>query len=346
MAGPGGGRSGGGFGGGSFGGGSRGGGFSGGGGFGGGSFGGGPRPGGFGGGPRPGGFGGGPHRPHHHGPHFHGPHFHGPRWHWGGWGPNFGGGCFTVFLVAFVVLFLAVFLFTPSTNVTVSYEDGVAYDEATMQDYANEKYNQYFGNSSAYEDNILLVFLTNEEADGYYTIAWVGDNINYEINEMFGEYTEYGQALSRYINTNYFGYYLDTDFAAVIKEMTQSINSLGLSTSFVSESDKSVVPESEFVNFTAFELNADVVDAVLESFTEQTGIPCVVVVDYAERVFGDSESSGNNNLMAKPVSSRTMSVGLLVVAVAVIAVVAVVIIANKKKTTKEKKKDEDLPWES
>ena len=181
MAGPGGGggsRGGGGFGGGSFGGGSRGGGFSGGGGFGGGSFGGRPS----------GGFGGGP---HHHPPHHHGPFFHGPRrrTYVGG---GFGGGCFSVVVIALFVLFGGFWMLSPADNVTINWGEetvvgGIAYDEATMQDYANDKYMQYFGSSSAVEDNILLVMLTNEECDGYYTIAWVGDNIDSSINNMFGE---------------------------------------------------------------------------------------------------------------------------------------------------------------
>ena len=52
----------------------------------------------------------------------------------------------------------------------IDFSDGVTiqedmYDEATMQDYANDKYMQYFCTSSAVEDNILLVFLTNEACD-------------------------------------------------------------------------------------------------------------------------------------------------------------------------------------
>lgn len=333
MAGPGGGRSGGGFGGGSFGGGSRGG-FSGG-GFSGGSF---------GGGPRPGGFGGPPHRPPHH--HHHGPHFHGPHWHYGGgWG--FGGGLVAVILLLLFFAFFTFYLLMPADDVTVTYEDGIIYDEATMQDYANEKYMQYFGDSSAVEDNILLVFLTNEEADGYYTIAWVGDNINYEINSMFGEYTEYGDALSQYINTNYFGYSLDTDFVSVINEMTQKINDLGLSSSFVSESDKSgVIPESKFANLTGFELSTEIVDAALKVFTERTGIPCVIVVDYAEKVFNYVGSQSGEQVVTSATVSSGFGIGVIaLIAIVTVGIIVAIIVINNKKKPKTKKKDDSLPWE-
>lgn len=352
MAGPGGGSSGGGFGGGSFGG---GGGFSGGGGFGGGSFGGG-------GGHRPGGFGRGP---HHHGPHFHGPHFHGPFWHrprrfWG-YGP--GGGCSSILGVVCIglfVLFLLMYIFSADSTTHYEYIDeqsGVVYDEGTMQDYANEKYKEYFGSSTAYEDNILLVFLTNEACDGYYTIAWVGDNIKGEINNMFGEYTEYGQALSSTINDTYFAYSLDTDLAKAVDIMTDNIASLNLSSSFNSDSDRSVLTESCFKNLTVMDLTAEPADAALKNFTDKTGIPCVIVVDSAEKVFGaDSGSSigiigsadGPTEIIIAD-SSSSSGTGIAFIAVIGIAAVAAIIIAvrslskNKKKNSKEK--GNNMPWE-
>lgn len=285
MPGPGGGSSGGGFGGGSFGG---GGGFSGGGrGFGGGSF-GGNHGGSFGGGPHhtpP------PHRPHHHGPHFHGPFFGG----WG-WGRRryVGGGCGTgVFLIIFVLFFVLSFII-PDEGITIGGgtasvipEDYVVYDEGTMQDFANDNYKYHFGDYDNYENNILLVFLTNEACDGYYTIAWVGDNIRAEINEMFGEYTEYGQALGNHINTDFYGYSLDSNLAAVVKEMYGSIGALGLESSFNKNVSDYEMPSSRLDNATELEMNEELVNEALADFTKQTGIPCVIVVDSAEKVFGE-----------------------------------------------------------
>lgn len=330
MAGPGGGSSGGGFGGGSFGGGSRGG-FSGGGGFGGGSFGGGPRPGGFGG-------------PSHHGPHFHGPFWHGPRRYRVGGG--FGGGCFGVIAILLFILFAVSYMIMPSTNVVIGEENTAVYDEATMQDYANEKYKEYFGSSSAYEDNLLLVFLTNEEADGYYTIAWIGDNVNYEINSMFGEYTEYGDALSESINTNYYAYTLDNDLARAVGIMTNHISALNLTSSFVSESDHSNMVESGLQNLTSFDLSEDVVNSALKDFTEKTGIPCVIVVDSVESVFGTVNiTDSNNQAVASTTGVRVSTIALIALA-AIIIVVAVLLIRSKKKTKAEPKKENDVPWES
>lgn len=276
MAGPGGGgRSGGGFGGGSFGG---GGGFSGGGsgGFGGGSF----------GGNRGGGFGGGPHHPpHHHGPHFHRPY---RRTYYGG-----GGGCVSFVIIAIFIIFGLLWLFGDPDGYEftingepVNIQTEIVYDEATMQNYANERYEEVFGDYEGYEDNILLVFLTNDEADGYYTIAWVGDNIRSEINEMFGEYTEYGTYLDEYINDTYYAYSLDTNLAEVIAAMESSITEREFDSSFRTAPASIEGKKSELINYTNFDLTTELVNDFLVSFTENTGIPMVIVVDRAETVFG------------------------------------------------------------
>lgn len=275
MPGPGGGSSGGGFGGGSFGGGGRG--FSGGGGFGGGSFGGGHHhtpP---------------PHRPHH-GPHFHGPYFGG--WGWGRRRYVGGGGCVTFLLIALFIMFIGIYIFIPEGDIfddpfviTDSYETEF-YDEGVMQDYADERYKEHFGDYDNYENNILLVFLTNEACDGYYTIAWVGDNIRYEINEMFGENTEYGGALFNNINAEYYAYSLDSNLTAVIKEMTRSITALGLESAFNEDVSDYEMPPSKLDNATELDMNEELVNEALADFTARTGIPCVIVVDSAEKVFG------------------------------------------------------------
>jgi len=363
MPGPGGGgSSGGGFGGGSFGG---GGGFSGGGGFGGGSFGGS-----FGGNNNGGSFGGHHHGHHHHGPFFGGPFFGRRRTYVGG---GCGGALFTVVVIGMFALFALLWLKGEPSHITINGqpvyigEEGIIYDERTMQDYANSRYKEAFGDYEGYEDNILLVFLANEEADGYYTIAWVGDNIKTEINEMFGEYTEYGEYMNQYINTNYYGYTLDNNLADVVRAMEKSIVDANLGSSF--KSDAVVVPEkkSELKNYTQFDIVKEVVNDAVTSFTEKTGIPLVIVVDMAEEVFAHSEAvteiiPGDSAQVTvtdtdgeEPEDIATLYFrGLFIIiigAVAVIGVIVAIILAAVKKTKKKNSKNNeapknDMPWES
>ena len=346
MAGPGGGggaRGGGGFGGGSFGGGSRGGS----GGFGGGSF-GGSHGGSFGGSHNGGSFGGhhgghfGGHHHHHHGPHFWGPR---RRVYVGG---GFGGGCFSIVFIVIFVLFLALWLLLPNEGVTINFGEEDMYNEATMQDYANDKYMQYFGSSSAVEDNILLVFLTNEACDGYYTIAWVGDNIEDDINYMFGEYTEYGEALYNNVD-EYFAYSLDSDLADVIETMTKHITNLGLDSSFYWDSDRSNLADSKFVNMTSMDLTTEIVHRALVDFTDKTGIPMVVVVDSAEKIFG-AVTTTDNTVTVEPAIPKMNSTLIITVAVIIVFFVVmggIFIWTNKSKSKAKTKdpKEETPPWE-
>lgn len=287
MPGPGGGSRGGG---GGFSGGSRGG------GFGGGGFSGGSR-GGFGGAPRPGGFGG--HHHHHH--HHHGPYFgwgFGRRRYYGG-----GGGCLGAFMapviIAIFFIFMLIYMLLPAGNVHVD-DFGKNYDEATFQRAADEKYAEYFAPGKTYEDNILLYFLVEEECEDIYFIAWVGDNVSYEIAELFGNnYTALGQAIESNV-ANYYAYSLDSNLAAVIKEMEQQIAVLDLDSSFKKEPIVKANPvESKLVDLTHRiegnsiretdpKLSAETLNDALAEFTFMTGIRTVVCVDYIDNVFPTS----------------------------------------------------------
>lgn len=285
MPGPGGGSRGGGFGGGS-----RGGGFGGGsrGGFGGGSRGGfgGSRPGGM-GGMRPGGFG---HRPPMHRPiHIH----RTPIIHtrYGGGGGGGGGGCigglFGLMLVPIVIFLIVIVLFS---NVIGMFSfgggDGINYDEEKFQQYANEQYKAEFGMTSEYENNLLIVFLVNEKNDGYYTIAWIGDNVRSEISYMFGnEETEFGYAMLSSVG-EYYAYSLSSSLASVMETMTSEISSLGLDSPFRSGVSDSVSYTSHITNHSNISVTESTVNAALRKFTEETGIPAVIVVDDMEEVFG------------------------------------------------------------
>lgn len=315
MAGPGGGSRGGGFGGGSRGpsggGGSRG-------GFGGGSRGsgggGGSHHGGFGGGPRGGGF--------HHGPHHHPPrHHHHGHYYYGG-GHHHGGGLLSTFL-AFIIILVIIFCFfkfivginsadvqdwfsdfqIEDTYNEDYYDDG-NYSESLFQEYTNNQYKTIFGESTCYEDNILIVFSTTDNNDGYYTIAWVGDNINYQISDMFAnEQSAFGEAMSTSIS-DYHGYSLGGNLSMVIDKMTDSVTELGLESSFKSSADRTNVAESKVYNYSNCEFTEDTVNASLKNFTDKTGIPICIVVDNETTIFGGGTTVPEQNL---PVTNQAQN---------------------------------------
>lgn len=294
MPGPGGGGSGGGFGGGSFGGG-------GGRGFGGGGYHGGPR---------------GPRRTH----------FFFPFFGYGGY-YGYGGGCLGgligMFLAPFLMLVLVVVLLFAMISSTISNVAGggvVRYDENKFQDYANTRYAEEFS-SQGYEDNLLIVFLTNDDADGYYCIAWVGDHVNYKVNELFGdERTAFGRAMTNSIGDNY-KYSLSSNLAMAMNRMTDEVKALNLSSSFTCSESHGGADRSHLRNYTDLTFS-DATDNALKQFTEETGIPVVLVVDRAETVFG-------KGLMASDV--------IILIFLAILLVFAIVWIVRAVKAYNEKK---------
>lgn len=259
MAGPGGGSRGGGFGGGSFGGGSRG-----------------------------GGFGGGGHRGGFHGGFYGG---FGPRHHRHYYG---GGGLFNALMFPiFITIIITAMLISMLADGFGSILNGgrIVYDEKEFERYANNAYISEFGTSSATEDNILIVFLTNEEYDGYYTIAWVGENVQYKINESFGDQTTaFGSAMHSSINSEYYEFSLASNLAMAVSKMTGTVEGMGLTSSFITKKDHGNITPSHVTNKSELALNEETVNVALREFTEKTEIPMVIVIDTVENVFGKSFS--------------------------------------------------------
>lgn len=205
-------------------------------------------------------------------------------------------GLLSMFLVPIVlILFIVMFVFyscgsnvtrEPENNVENNVESiSVDYDEETFQDFANEMYEDEFGKSTAYEDNLLIVVLTDEDYYDYYYIAWVGDHIATDINYMFGDNdTELGEAMSDSINATSYKYSLDSNLAQVIETMEQKITALGLTSSFKCEENHAQV-ESHLTNKTNIDMTEQTVNDALENFTETTGIPIVIVVEDVDDVF-------------------------------------------------------------
>ena len=295
MPGPGGGSRGGGFGGG----GSRGGG----GGFGGG-FGG--------GGSRGGGFGGHHHRP----PHFHGPHFgwgwHRPRYYGGG-----GGSCLGALLAPIIIIIFAAFMLISMvfSGIGGLFAQDDEYVEEIMQDYANAQYAAEFPAGETYEDNVLIVFLANEDMERYYCIAWVGNNLESKVSNLFGNRFE-SVVTSRF--GGLYKYSLPTDFAYILETMGDDIAALGLESSFREDTEGNRAT-SHLTNHSEMQIDDTLINEKLAEFTEKTGIPAVIVVADETDVF---ESSGFG------------AIGI-VIGVALIGLAVFLIVRTVKKNKKE-----------
>lgn len=194
-----------------------------------------------------------------------------------------------------LIIVAGTFLFSAlgSAFSTVSQGGVITYDENLFQDYADEQYAAAFGSSTAYEDNILLVFLAEDDNYyDYYYIAWVGDHIQRDITDMLGnEQTELGRAMASSVNESSYKYSLDSNLAQVIGILEAQAETKGLTSSFTCNEDH-VQVSSHMTNKTGLALTEETVNAALQSFTDTTGIPIVVVVEDIEDVFPRQTPAG------------------------------------------------------
>lgn len=215
----------------------------------------------------------------------------------------------TVSIILLVVAAVLLIGFVGSAFSNIFNGGEVKYDEAAFEEYADKRYSEAFGSSPAYEDNILIVFAVNKESDGYYAIAWVGDNIRSEISNMFGdEYTVFGSAMQNSVNSSYYAYSLDSNLASVMDTMTKAVTGLGLESSFYSETSRPGSEASYVDNRTDLQITKETVNRSLQNFTDKTGIPTVIVVDTEDNVFGRSISFSDHIVLS-------ITIGLVVLAV-------------------------------
>lgn len=236
------------------------------------------------------------------------------------------GGIFGLVCIPLIIIAVCVFLiFGPALFSSGFSLTKIAYDENAFQEYADTQYAAEFGGSTAYEDNILLVFLAEDENYyDYYYIAWVGDHVATDINHRFGnENTALGYAVGRSVNAQSYKYSLDSNLANVVEIMEEYITSNELNTSFKCEETHIQVP-SHLVNKTAIELNEETVNTALTSFTDTTGIPMAVVVEDIDQVF-----------------KRSINPLVIVIGIIALAILAVVVFLIVRKVRKRKAEEQE-----
>lgn len=253
-----------------------------------GGFGGGGR-GGFGGGPRPGGF----HRPPHHHHHHHYRPFWGFHYPFFGYGYRGGclGGAIGMIMLPIILFFIMISLVTSLFGSVGSSVSNIASggqwntNDAALEEYALERYYDEFGDS---ESAILIVFLADEGCEDFYTMAIVGYNIHDDINEMFGgRYTEYGEHLIENLNSNYKNT-LSRNLSATIRNMTDEVVNLRLKSSFYDTTESTASLGSHVRNLTTIKIDETTLNNSLESFTEATEIPIVIVIEDMGAIFKKS----------------------------------------------------------
>lgn len=190
-----------------------------------------------------------------------------------------------------------------------------AYVEEVMQDYANAQYAAEFPAGATYEDNVLIVFLTNEDMERYYCISWVGNNLETKVSDQFGN------RFKSLVNSRFGGLYkysLANDFVYIMETLGDDIAALGLESSFREDTEGNRAT-SHLTNHSEMQIDDTLINEKLVEFTEKTGIPAVIVVADETDVFVPSDFSW---------------VGI-VIAVALVGVAIFLIVRTVKKNKEE-----------
>lgn len=182
------------------------------------------------------------------------------------------------------VLFLPIVLFLLLITLTGNTTTG-SYNDQDIEDYASTQYNKAFLGTESYEDNLLLTFVVWDDRSDYSYIAWVGDHIkNQTYNLLGGNSTVLGLTLDRYVQYGYEDT-LSDDLSRAVTALAGEIAQASPDGSYLCQEDRSLT-QSGLVNNSELVLDEAILTEALYAFTEQTGIPIVLVVEDAEDVFG------------------------------------------------------------
>lgn len=185
------------------------------------------------------------------------------------------------------------FIYLSPTVKTIKEGGEINYSDTVAEFYRDNTYNEEFADSTAKEDNILIVFLVNKEADQYYCVAKIGANVDAKINAMFGNSeSDFGKIVLSTMDAEYLNS-LSGDLKSIVEQINGKITALNLTSSFKTESDRTSLTESKIVNKSTLTVDTEAINSALEELTDKTGISTVIRVDDVESVFGRKTPTGN-----------------------------------------------------
>ena len=189
-------------------------------------------------------------------------------------------------VVAIVILLLSALIVSFALcAIILDIQPPTAYDEQVFRDYAAEQYDLHFRESETYEDNLLIVVLTKPNRKDFYYIAWTGDHIIDQVDNMLGNnHTALGRAMNANINPNNYTPSLSGDLAKVMTDVTAAVSGVDADSCFSCTDTRQRV--GKFVNHSKLSMDAATVEASLQKFSDYTGIPVTLVVADASDVFG------------------------------------------------------------
>ena len=239
--------------------------------------------------------------------------------------PFWGGGCLGALFAPMICMVLAIVMIIGLIGgglATLFNGGNVVYSETKMQDYANRQYATIYDPSSAtYEDNVVVVFLTNEDNQTYYSIGWVGDNLKSQVSNLFGnQNTALGNAMQSSVTTSDYRYSLGSNLAQMTEMMESAVKKQDIGTVYrTQKAEKHDAGKVYNRSNSDLQINTEIIDAALKNFTNSTDISMSIVIADAKDVFG------------KSLNTSAILALLLCIILIVYAVVAIVRYVKRRK---------------
>ncbi len=202
-----------------------------------------------------------------------------------------------------IVLALAIIVSSLVSGIGAAVKGGnIVYSDTTFQSHSLSQYLSEFAgddlNPNAKEDNILIVFLIDEENGASFNCTTIlGENLKPGILELFAANKDsaFGKELLENVKEEEKFENLGPKFATIIAAMQKSVLDLDHKTSFNTEleGDK---PRAESHVTNKVEKTAiatEELETALTAFTEATEIPIVVYFNTTEAVFGRTFPTGD-----------------------------------------------------
>ena len=199
----------------------------------------------------------GGHRHHHY--HHYGYHY-------------YGGGIGSVGIIFIaLIIFCSILPFLVVNTGTNNYEQ-------TLHEYANQQYQSIFNSSNRYENNILFLYVVDDECETFDAIAWVGDDVPSRTNLKLDGYT-----ISKHVNENYYKYQLSSGISMSIEELIPVIDTANYKSTNI----------CTVVNNSNLSINQAQIETVLQDLSTTRGYGvAVVVADYDDIYVGGGSNGG------------------------------------------------------
>ncbi|MBQ3254034.1 MAG: hypothetical protein IJA65_05695 [Acholeplasmatales bacterium] len=231
-----------------------------------------------------------------------------------------------IFLIAFTLFFIGGFIFMFNQISGDLFKDGKAvYNKNKMNEYLKTNYENEFKSSAAYEDNIIFIFLYNEEYNDYSYDFYTGYDISTSVYNYLGNYS-ITSIIERYFEVSNYEGDIEKNLSKIMNEITIKLDEEFDGYLKCDHTNDEYI--SKFTNNSNSELDSTKIEESLKDFTDTTRLSIVMVVDTMENVFGRTKNVNYDFLII---------FGIIVLLFLIMMVYAfTVVIKNTLKDKKEK----------